>query len=176
VGNLKPWKGQRTAVEALSLLLDRYPDLTLLLAGSVADEGYGTQLRALVKEKGLERQVIFCGFRKDVAELMNAADVILHTSIDPEPGGTVVLEAMALARPVIGSSIGGPAEMIEDGATGLLSPPGDAPALARAIEALLADPRRAQAMAGAGHRRLENLFSLRGHIAQVEALYEACLS
>lgn len=171
VGNLKPWKGQRTAVEAAALLRRMFPGLTLLLVGSSSDKPYVASLRNLIAAEELGEAVRLTGFRPDVAELMNAADLVLHTSIEPEPLGLVILEAAALAKPCVATAIGGPAETIEHEVSGLLVPPGDPQALAAAVGRLLGEPRLARAMGEAGRQRLESRFSLRSHLDRVQALY-----
>jgi glycosyltransferase involved in cell wall biosynthesis len=82
---------------------------------------------------------------------------------------------MALAKPVIATALGASPEVVEDGATGLLVPPEDPAALARAIEALLKDPARRQGLGAAGRRRAEQRFSLTAHVRAVEQVYRAVL-
>jgi len=175
VGNVKEWKGQRTAVEAAVLLRERYPDLKLLLVGGVSDEAYAGSLRERIAEAGLERNIIWCGYRHDVPELMSAADIVLHTSIEPEPFGITILEAAASSKPIVATEIGGPLETVQDGVTGLLVPPAEPQLLAEAIRTLLAQPALAAGFGAAARERLERLFSLKAHIGQVEQLYSACL-
>jgi glycosyltransferase involved in cell wall biosynthesis len=180
VGNIKAWKGQMTVVKAAALLKDRYPEAVTIFVGDVSksplDAPYLAALRGEAAASGIEGRVIFTGYRRDVAELMNACDVLVHASRWPEPFGMTVLEAMALAKPVVASGLGGPAETIEDGVSGLLFPPKDPAALARAIDSVLADPELAERLGQAASERLERHFSLDSHVAKVERLYEAVLA
>ena len=106
---------------------------------------------------------------------LDAMDIVLHASTVPEPFGRVLIEAMALARPVIAPREGGPLVIVVDGETGLLVPPRDASALADALVALLGDPVRRAAMGQAGRARAEAVFDIRHHVAAMEALFEQVL-
>ena len=126
VGNVKKWKGQETIVRATHLLRDRYPELRCVLAGgsSPSDMPYREHLEALCRELGIEKRVIFAGFQPNAIDYMRLMDVVVHTSTSPEPFGIVLLEAMLLGKPLITTTIGGPAEIVLDGETGLLVDPG----------------------------------------------------
>src|SRR5262249_57484052 len=86
----------------------------------------------------------FSRYRADVQRVMAALDVVIHASTDPEPFGRVLLEGMAMGKAVIATDLGGPREIIEHGVSGFLVPPGDAVALAAAVETLIADPSVAE--------------------------------
>jgi glycosyltransferase involved in cell wall biosynthesis len=102
--------------------------------------------------RGVTDAVTFAGFQQDVPRWMQAMDVIVHAS-DREPFGIVVVEAMSLGKPVIAGSEGGPAEIMIDGEHGLLTPFGDAAALARAITRFLGDAALAERCGAAAARR-----------------------
>jgi glycosyltransferase involved in cell wall biosynthesis len=110
------------------------------------EPAYAQELRQFAKDAGMEDRVMFLGQRSDMNDLLNACDVVVHASVEPEPWGLVVAEAMAAGRAVVAAAAGGPLEMIEDGRTGLLVPPGDAEALAAAMAALLRQPERRRAL------------------------------
>src|SRR5712692_12111612 len=97
---------------------------------------------------------------------MNACDIVVHASVEPEPWGLVVAEAMAAGRPVIASAAGGPVEMITSGEDGLLVEPGGPEDLAAAIESLLRDPQRRQAMGESARLRAFEFFDA-AHAAAV---------
>ncbi len=142
-GRLQPWKGQHIFLEAAAALGRRLRGTRFLVVGSALlgmDLAYEAQLRSRVASDGLRDCVLFTGERRDISALMNACDVVIHASVQPEPWGLVVAEAMSAGRPVIASDAGGPREMIAHGRTGILSPPGDPCALADALEQLLEDP------------------------------------
>lgn len=174
-GNVQPWKGQHVLVEAASRLRHAIPELRCLIVGGIhrAGEEYARELKRLCTAHGLAEQVIFTGFRKDVVDVVNAADVVVHTSVRPEPFGRVILEGMLLGKPVIAAGAGGVPELIEDGRTGILVPPGDAEALAAALKRVLADPEVAAALGQAGRVSAEQKFSLRNQIQQMEEIYES---
>jgi len=146
VGRLNAWKGQGDLIAAVGLLRDEGVDVRLGLVGDVfADEHhFRDRLVAQVRALGLDERVSFLGERADALELMGAADVVVIPSASPEPFGMVVVEAMALGRPVIATAAGGPQEVVTDGVDGILVPPRDPRQMANAIAGLLADSARAR--------------------------------
>jgi glycosyltransferase involved in cell wall biosynthesis len=109
--------------------------------------------------------------------VLRALDVVVHASIEPEPFGRVIAEAMACARPVVWALGGGADEIVGDGALGALGVPGGDPAaLAAAIERTLADPEGARAWAAEGRARVVAHFDLGSHVARVQDLYEMLMS
>jgi glycosyltransferase involved in cell wall biosynthesis len=180
VGQLSPWKGQDTAIEALKLLCEEGIDAHLLLVGSAKFVARATRfdnrrylkgLHELVARAGLQERVSWLGEREDVPEIVRALDVLLLPSWE-EPFGRSLIEAMALAVPVLATNVGGPAEIIREGREGHLLPPGDAGAWARVIRRLAEDPRLGQEMGQAGRRRVEQAFTLDHHVAAMLDLYE----
>jgi glycosyltransferase involved in cell wall biosynthesis len=158
-GRMHPWKGQQTAIAAMSAL-PRDCHLWVVGAPLFGEQAFEQELRTLVLERGLSSRVHFLGFRDDVAVLMRACDVIVHASTLPEPFGRVIVEGMLARRPVVATAAGGVGEIITDGQTGLLVPPGDAAAIARAVQALRDDPSRAAALAAAGAAHAREAFSV----------------
>ncbi len=154
-GRLSPWKGQDVALAALRALP---PDCHLWIVGAAlfGEQAYEAELRTAAASMGVADRVRFLGFRDDVPALMKAADVVVHASTLPEPFGRVAVEGMLAVRPVVAAAAGGIGEIITDGRTGVLVPPGDASALARAVQALRSDSSRAAALAaeGAAHARI----------------------
>lgn len=138
VGRLVKWKGSQVLLEAARNLTSYISNLKIIIVGS--GEGQEGSIEANLKERiakeGLEGTVILTGQREDVPVLMNIFDVFCHTSIEPEPFATVVVEAMIAGLPVIGTSIGGTPEIIKDGENGFLVPPGDSAALAEVLRNL----------------------------------------
>lgn len=160
VAQITPWKGQATAIEALPAIRERHPGTELLLVGEpkfVAkatrydNVTYARSLREAATRLGVGDAVRFMGERDDVEVVMSAADVVLVPSWD-EPFGRTVIEAMAAGTPVVATTVGGPAEVVEDGVTGLLAPPRDPAAWAARTSELLADGERRRAMGEAGRR------------------------
>ncbi|MGH8249493.1 MAG: glycosyltransferase family 4 protein [Steroidobacteraceae bacterium] len=177
VGNLKAWKGQSIVVRALALLHHEFPDVVcLLIGGASPDEAtFQAALMRLIEEQGLAGSVVWTGYRSDVANYINALEIQIHASISPEPFGRVLLEAMALAKPLIASSAGGVQEIVVDGETGLLFEPDNPASLASRLRTLLMQPARAAEMGRAGYERLVRSFSIDQHVREVEALYARIL-
>lgn len=141
VTRLQRWKGVHVLVDAMATVHAARPDAQAVIVGGPheTEPGYPAELEARVAALGLSGVVRFAGFQANVPEWMQAMDVIVHAS-DREPFGIVVIEAMALGKPVVAGSEGGPAEIVTDGVDGTLAPYGDAAALARAILRYLEDP------------------------------------
>jgi glycosyltransferase involved in cell wall biosynthesis len=127
-----------------------------------------------VKNLGLEGRVHFAGFQESVFGFLAALTIYVHPVL-MEGFGLAVLEAMAMARPVVASSTGGVPEVVRHGETGLLVPPGDEIALADMVVTLLRDPDRAEAMGQAGHIRVSALFSEEVMMQQLRAAYDFVL-
>jgi glycosyltransferase involved in cell wall biosynthesis len=136
---LAHWKGQHVLLEALA----RLPGVGCIVVGDAlfGEQAYATQLKGMVLELGLAGRVHFLGHRRDVPRLMKAVDVMVHPSIDPEPFGRTLVEAMLARVPVIATDAGAAPDILEGGKAGTLIPPDDAMALADAIAAVLARPQ-----------------------------------
>lgn len=155
LGRLVPRKGAAVSIAALT----RLPDAELLVAGGPPAEHLdgdpeALRLRELARRAGVADRVRFLGglCGEDVPAVLRSADVVLCPA-DYEPFGIVPLEAMACGRPVVASAVGGQLDTVVHGETGLLVPPGDAEALARAVSVLLADPGLRAAYGAAARRR-----------------------
>ncbi len=177
VGNLRTWKGQEIMVRATALLKDRFPRLRCVLVGDCGerDKKYGEMLNNLCRELGVTEHVIFAGFQRNAIDYMGLMDVVAHTSIEPEPFGIVTLEAMSLSKPLVSTTIGGPAEVVVSGETGLLVEAGKPEQLANAIASLLADQARAAEYGRKGFARLQQHFGIAKNIAATTAVYRQVL-
>ena len=178
VGHIQEWKGQHLVVEAVARARRRFPELHCLIVGGVHRMGadYATRLRERIAALGLAAHVTLTGARDDVPACLDAMDVVLHASVLPEPFGRVLIEAMALGRPVIAPREGGPLAIVVEGETGLLVPPRDEVALGEALAALLADPQRRRAMGEAGRARVDAVFDIRHHLRAIESLLDEVLA
>jgi glycosyltransferase involved in cell wall biosynthesis len=157
VAKLMPQKGHAVLVEALPPVLARHPDLQVLLVG----EGeLRDSIAARVRAAGIETRVHFLGNRPDVPELLASSDLFVLPSLW-EGLPMALLEAMASRIPVVATSVAGTREVVEDGVSGVLVPPGDARSLALAMEALLGDRGHAARLAEGGRRRVESCYSAR---------------
>lgn len=168
-------KGQEVLVRAAQLLRGRHPDARYLIVGSASpgNEDQVTHLRALMADLGVEDIVLLAGESSDPASVFAALDIAVVPSVQPEPFGCVVMEAMAVGTPVIGSASGGIAEQIVDGVSGLLFTPGDVESLAVALDRLLSHPELRSAMAGNALRRVRTTFSLDGTYQSMVSLFDS---
>ena len=163
---LHPWKGQRVLLDALRLL----PDVQAIIVGGALFSGehaFEAELRTTASGAGLVGRVYLLGARGDVPRLMAACDVVAHTSILPEPFGRVLVEALLAQRPLVATDTGGVREVVADGVSALLVPPGDVAALAAAIRAVRDDRARSATLAAAGSADVRQRFSLDAMLAGV---------
>jgi 1,4-alpha-glucan branching enzyme len=149
-GRLVPQKGVDVLLRAFAVVLRRCPGIRLVIAGDGYQRLY---LERLSRHLGLPPHVEFVGWQTGpaLARLYQAAEMVVVPSMY-EPFGLVTLEAMACGRPVVASRIGGLAEVIAEGRTGYLTPPGDYLSLARRMAQLLLEPARAAAMGQAARQ------------------------
>ncbi len=176
VGRLQRWKGMHTLIAALPVVRARHADTHLVIVGGPHDTepGYGDELSALARANGMESAVTFAGYQADVPHWMQAMDIVVHAS-DREPFGIVVVEAMALGKPVIAGAAGGPSEIITDGQDGLLVPFDDVAALAKAVTRYLDDPAFAGRCGAAAHTRARDFSAQRYASRLVDAIRELAL-
>lgn len=170
-------KGQEVLVKAASILKRRGLTAKYLIVGtpSVGNEDHLKRLEQLIQELDLRTDVLLTGELSDPKPAYAAMDVLVLPSAQPEPFGGVVLEAMAMRRPVIATAIGGSLDQVADGETGFLVPPGDAEALASKLALLLKDATLRQRMGEAGRVRLERCFAIDRMLEKLEAVYRDTL-
>jgi glycosyltransferase involved in cell wall biosynthesis len=148
VGRLQPWKGQEIFLRAAARLAEARADLRFMVVGGAIlgwEGSYADDLRCLAADLGIADRVHFAGHQSDVHPWYDALDVVVHASFG-EPFGLVLVEAMALGKPLVATNLGGPLEIVEDGTSGLLVPPGDPERLAEAVGRILADRRLASTL------------------------------
>jgi L-malate glycosyltransferase len=170
VGNiaaLVPHKGQRYLIDAAHMVVQEMPDARFVILG----EGeLREQLERQVRDHHLEKHVLLPGFRTDVMGCLKSFDVFAMSSVT-EGLGTSLLDAMGCSRSIVATTAGGIPEVVIDGETGLLVPPRDAAAMAKAIVTLLGDePRRAR-MGAAGLSRVRERFTVERMVAETAAVY-----
>ncbi len=169
VGRLKAPKDMATLLDALALLGD--VELDALVVGDGPD---AAALREQVERLGLEGRVRLCGERDDVPALLAEADCFVLSSRS-EGLPVSILEAMAAELPVVASAVGGVPELVEDGETGFLVPPGDPAALADALRRMLTDAELRRRLGAAGRARVEREFTLDAFLAAHLDLYDSLL-
>jgi hypothetical protein len=163
---------------ALAKIAAQHPRAHCMIVGGTHRAGarYAEDLRRRSAELGLDARLHFTGFREDVVDVMNAADVIVHASVRPEPFGRVILEGMLLAKPVIATAAGGVLELIEHDRTGFLVPPGDVEALARSLDGVLSAREASAAIGASAQAWARQRFSLARHVAEMSLIYEAAVA
>jgi glycosyltransferase involved in cell wall biosynthesis len=171
VGRLYEAKGLEWAVAAVPSILERRPEFRLLLVGEGPLE---QELRRRVAQNGLTDTVVFAGRRDDVPRILKAADLLILPS-EAETAPLTVLEGMAAGLPVVATDVGGVAEAVERGVTGLLIEPRDPRAIAEAVLSVGALPDRGAAMGDAARRAVRAQFSTEALVDRVTKLYERVL-
>lgn len=173
VANLFERKGYEVMIEALPMIVNASPAVHYLIVGS-GDAAYEARLRATVEILGLESRVHFAGFQESVYPCLAAMDLYVHPAL-MEGFGIAVLEAMAMRKPVVATVTGGLPEIVQEGETGMLVPPGDADALAKAVSSLLQDPARCRQLGEAGRARVAAHFTVEAMMDQLVSGYESLL-
>jgi glycosyltransferase involved in cell wall biosynthesis len=171
-GQILQTKGQDIFIKAASILRKQYAgDMKFLIAGT-GESGYVGRLVDLSKSLGIGDRVVFTGFRNDMPSVMSAMDIFVLATCLKEGLSRVIIEAMAAAKPVIATDIGGNAESVDNGTTGLLFPQGDETSLAIAMQRLLSDRGQSQKMGLAGRKKLEQDFNIEKNLCRLQAIYE----
>jgi glycosyltransferase involved in cell wall biosynthesis len=171
VGRFVRYKGYEYLLEAALLVRQAMPDVHWVLVG---DGELNRELENQVQFLGLEAQVHFTGWRDDIPELLALCDLFVLPSLR-EHFGRVLIEAMGMAKAVVATDSGGVPEIVIDGETGILVPPAQPKPLADAVLTLMESQVRAEQFGRAGRRRVETLFKLERHAADIEALYREVL-
>lgn len=177
VARLHPQKGIESFLEAAQVVLHKRPDVRFVIVGDVSLESqidYKVFLIEYAKDLGIYEKVIFTGARSDVPHVMAGLDIFVLASVR-EAFGIVLIEAMATGKPVVATAAGGPLDIVDNNVTGLLVPPNDSTALAKAIVKLSDNLDLREKMGIAGRRRVEKLFSLDTEVYKTVQGYEALL-
>jgi len=165
VGRLTPWKGQQLFLDAAARLIERNTKIHFVIVGDDLDPVTGaSHYRQFLEDHAgtlkIEKHVLFTGFRQNIPNIMLGLDILVVPSIRPDPFALVTAEGMAARLPVVGSRAGGIAEIILDGVTGRLFPPGNAEALAACLQELIDDPALRTQYGNAGRQRVQEYFTL----------------
>ncbi|WP_298435841.1 glycosyltransferase family 4 protein [Geobacter sp.] len=173
-GRVVEWKGIREFILAVREVVEEIPEARAFVVGGHSDDdkGFFRSMQQLAVDLGVAGKVVFTGYRKDVSALMGLMDVIVHASTRPEPFGMVIIEGMAMKKPVVATRGGGPLDIVVDGETGLLVEMGDAEALGRAISTLLRQPELRRTMGLAGLARVSHQFTSRRYACQIASIYQ----
>ena len=172
VGRLdEPKKGLPVFLAAARILARDLPRVRFAVVG---DGPARAAIEARATREGVSHRTVFAGTRRDIPAVMSALDLFVQPSLW-EGFGVTLLEAMVAGRPIVASRVGGMPEVVRDGETGLLVPPGDPGALAAACAALLRDRDRAARLGHAGRKRVEAEFGIDRLVAELASLYRSIL-
>jgi glycosyltransferase involved in cell wall biosynthesis len=175
VARLSPQKGLHHAIDALPRILATHPRAHLLSVGAQDHREWLDDLRRRSAERGVAGHVHFLGPRRDIPDLLRASDVFLFPSLF-EGLGLALIEAMASGCVCVASAVGPIAGIVRDGVDGLLVPPGDAAALARAVLEAMSDAARRRMLAASAKETAARRFDPGAAADRLEAIYERVLS
>lgn len=177
VGLLIPWKGQEIFLDAAKRLRREIPRLRMLIIGGTPHEcvGFERMLRQRVKDEELADIVFFTGHVSDMQTVYTGLDIAVSASTSPEPLGTMVIETMAMGRPLVAPNHGGAAEMAEHDTNALLFEPGNPDSLAEMIRRLHDDPALGRRLGEAAREKALRTFDVHTHVAEVEKVYDLLL-
>jgi len=178
IGRFEESKGQEYFLQAARLVAETHPTVRFVLVGGTQfgiQPWFKDRLHQLTLHLGLEERVVFAGFRNDMPQCLAAIDVVVHAPIDDSPGGVTMLEAMAMGKPVVTTGCGDRSEWMTNEEHGVIIPPRDPEAMARAIVRLLNNPSIARKMGAHGRERAKQVFSAEAMVREVESYYSELL-
>ncbi len=172
VGRFSPGKGHEEFLEAASILSKKHSHVHFLVVGEAShgEERHAQKIRTLSLTLGLEKVVTFAGYRKDIPEIMAAFDIFAFPS-HAESFGVVLIEAMAMERPVVSTNCDGVLDIVVDGKTGIYVHPRNGAELAVALGKLINEPTLRERMGKEGRKRVEELFDQRKQMNRIEEVY-----
>lgn len=176
VGRFSPGKGLEELLEAAQLLHPHHPSVRYLIVGEAShgEEGYAEAIHDLSRRLGLQNVALFTGYRSDVPSVMASFDILAFPS-HAESFGVVLIEAMAMEKPVVSTNCDGVLDIVLDGITGITVPPKDPPALARGLEQLIIHADLRLRMGAAGHARVLEHFDRTAQLTKLEEIYYSLL-
>lgn len=176
VGCLVGWKGHKVFLEACSKVL-KSGTIHAVIVGDTPDGNhkYKSELESYAKSLGIGDCVHFVGHRRDVSSAMVACDVIVHASTEPEPFGRVIIEAMALGKPVVATAPGGPGEIIENGIDGFLVPPKDSKSIADCVIKILENNEFTLRLSVKAQDKIKQEYNVKKYVNSIQNLYDRFL-
>jgi len=173
VTRLAGWKGVEVFIRAANYIKD---DVKFIILGEAVKgrERYVVKLKKMIEQFGLKDKVlIMTGEHKNIPQFIAASDIVVHASLRPEPFGLVIIDAMAMKKPVIASRLGGPQEIITEGVDGILLDPGNPKILAMAISRLLQKPEFAKDMAVKARERVKQKFDIKKYAKDFDTIFKS---
>lgn len=194
LGSVQRVKGHWLVLDAMQRLAASLPDVLVLLVAGGVSQAYARSwkgrlkrllgvpldnldaLRRDVRRRGLDAHFRPIGFRADIPEILAASDALVFPSLRPEGFGRPLIEAMAMARPVVATDLGPTREIVEHEVSALLVPPGSSDALAQALTRVLTDPLLAARLGKAGRDRVQERFDLPQQVDRMAQIYRRTLT
>jgi glycosyltransferase involved in cell wall biosynthesis len=170
-------KGHEDLINAAPLVLAEFPEAKFLLVGSgwgEAGDKYMEELKEIVREMGLERSIIFTGYRREANRILRSLDVAVQASLNENLGGT--MEALLMECPMVVTRVGGMVDAVRDGETGVVVEPSCPQDMARGLLQMLRVPEQARSLGRAGRRLMLERFTLRHTAHDLNELYRCLLS
>lgn len=176
VGRFSPGKGLEDLLQAAHLLRPNHPAVRYLITGEAShgEEGYADAIHELSRRLDLQDVAVFAGYRSDVPSVMASFDILAFPS-HAESFGVVLIEAMAMGKPVVSTNCDGVLDIVVDGITGITVPPKDPPALAHGLEQLIAHADLRRRMGAAGRVRVLEHFDRNVQLRKLEEIYYSLL-
>ncbi len=173
-GRINRWKGQRLFIEAAEIVLKKYPDTIFEIAGEAysGEEYLKQDLEKYIFDKRLDKNIILKGQVENMDSFYEGLDLFVLPSIQPEPFGLVVIEAMEFGIPVIATNHGGPTEIIRDGIDGYLVDFANPNEMACRIIELISDRNKQKMFGENGKKRKRDLFSIETMVKKIESVFE----
>ena len=175
-GRVRAQKGSDVFVDAMCRLLPRYPDFSAVMVGAITTEqlAFANELRRRIENAGLQSRIVITGELpiEDVQRWYQRLTIYAFTSRN-EGFGLTLIEAMSVGAALVASRAGAAELVVEDGVTGVLTPPGDVDALVAALEALMRDPASAADMGERGRARVLAKFSLDAEANKIAEVYRS---
>ena len=175
VGNIRRVKGYDIMIKAAASIRPHFPGVSFSIAGDVLEPDYFAELQAMVRDLDLSDRFHFVGEVTDLQQYLCSADIFVLPSRS-EGFSNAIVEAMAASLPVIATDVGGNAEAVKDGVSGLLVPPDDPAALSAAITRLLINPTQTKAMGAAGNSLAAKYFTTEAMMTRIASTYKMLLS
>lgn len=177
VGRIVRWKGHVEFLNAAFLVLENVPNAKALIVGdfSDGDAGYQEKIQKMVDESGFSDRILMTGYVEDISGIYSIMDVCVHTSIEPEPFGLVIIEAMVNGVPVIASDTGAPREIITDKVNGYIVRPAKTIELAETIKNLLTNAELREDIGSRGRAHVQKNYNVKDYARLVEHVYQEVL-
>jgi len=177
IGRLSPLKGHLDFIKAMSKVSRVNPHLKIWIVGDApaSKDAYKEQIRVLVKRLGLWHCTEFLGTQRDIPDILAHLDLLVLATTTQEAFGRVIIEAQACGVPVVATAVGGVVDIIEDGKTGLIVPPGDPQTMAEAIIKIFKNNELAQKLAENGYKKVKEKYNLELMVRNTLDVYKDAL-